>query len=130
MFKKIIIRVNISYQSNYKRVVFLNLTIDVKDHEKETTLFLQGEIDIYTVDQIKRELLPLTKINGQTIIVNFKDVNYMDSTGLGLFIKALKFTKEHNSKMILTHLQERIARLFKITGLDEMFLIEQTVGWE
>jgi len=108
----------------------LNLTIDVKDNEKETTLFLKGEIDIYTVDQIKRELLPLTRINGQTIIINFKDVNYMDSTGLGLFIKALKLTEEHNSKMLLTQLQERIARLFKITGLDEMFLIEQTVGWE
>src|SRR5690625_4318327 len=130
MFKMMRKGVNIFHKSIYKRVVFLNLTIDVKDNEKETTLFLKGEIDIYTVDQIKRELLPLTRINGQTIIINFKDVNYMDSTGLGLLIKALKLTKEHNSKMLLTQLQERIARLFKITGLDEIFLIEQTVGWE
>lgn len=130
MFKLTEKGVSIFHQSIYKRVVFLDLTIDVEDNEKKTTIYLKGEIDIYTVEQIKRELLPLTKKSGQTIIINFKDVNYMDSTGLGLFIKALKLTKENDSEMLLTQLQERISRLFKITGLDEMFLIEQNAGWE
>jgi len=105
----------------------LNLTVDVKENEKETTLFLKGEIDIYTVGLIKKELLPLTKVNGQTIVINFKDVNYMDSTGLGVFISALKSTKEYGSELKIINLQDRVLRLFKITGLDEIMNLKAAI---
>jgi len=109
-------------------VVSLNLTIHVEKGENQSTVFLKGEIDIYTVDAIEQKLLPLTEIKGHTIVVNLQDVNYMDSTGLGLFIKALKVSTKQESKLKLTQLQERITRLFKITGLDEVIQIESSAG--
>lgn len=109
-------------------MVSLNLTIDIEKGEDRSTIFLKGEIDIYTVDEIEQHLLPLTEKNQHTVIVNLKAVDYMDSTGLGLFIKALKSTRNYDSVLKLTHLQKRVARLFKITGLDEVIQIEHTVG--
>ena len=106
----------------------MNLTVHVEKGEEQSTVFLKGEIDIYTVEQITQDLLPLTKIKDHTVIVNLKEVNYMDSTGLGLFIKALKSTKKHESVLKLTQLQKRVARLFKITGLNEVIQIEDTAG--
>lgn len=105
----------------------MNLNIEVNDNGDTQGLMLAGEIDAYTAPKLKEALLPLTELNGNTIIVDLKNVNYMDSTGLGVFISALKSTKEHNSKMKLVSLQDRVQRLFEITGLDSIINIDSTV---
>ncbi|MFB1051767.1 anti-sigma factor antagonist [Paraliobacillus sp. JSM ZJ581] len=107
----------------------MNINLDVELVEKETALHLvlAGEIDAYTAPSLKEQLLPLTKRTGMEILVDLEKVNYMDSTGLGVFISALKSSKEHNSKLKLVQLQDRVRRLFEITSLDSIITIESTV---
>lgn len=105
----------------------MNLSIDVTNSEGVSNVVLTGEVDAFTAPKLKDTLLPLTKEKGQVVEVDFQDVNYMDSTGLGVFISALKSTKEHESTMRLVHMQDRVYRLFKITGLTEIINIESTV---
>ncbi|MCA0972787.1 STAS domain-containing protein [Halobacillus litoralis] len=105
----------------------MNLTIDVSHKEDVAYLTLVGEVDAFTAPKLKDTILPLTKEEGQVVEVDFEQVNYMDSTGLGVFISALKSTKEHNSEMKLIHMQDRVYRLFKITGLTEIMNIDSTV---
>ncbi len=107
----------------------MNMNLDVKLVEDGTTLHLvlAGEIDAYTAPKLKEQLLPLTKENGVKIIVDLEQVNYMDSTGLGVFISALKSTKEYNSELELVQLQDRVRRLFEITSLDSIITIDSTV---
>lgn len=105
----------------------MNLSIDVTNNEGVSNVVLTGEVDAFTAPKLKDTLLPLTKEKGQVVEVDFQDVNYMDSTGLGVFISALKSTKEHESEMRLVHMQDRVYRLFKITGLTEIINIESTV---
>ncbi|GEN55056.1 MULTISPECIES: STAS domain-containing protein [Halobacillus] len=105
----------------------MNLSIDVTNNDGVSNVVLTGEVDAFTAPKLKDTLLPLTKEKGQVVEVDFQDVNYMDSTGLGVFISALKSTKEHESEMRLVHMQDRVYRLFKITGLTEIINIESTV---
>ncbi|WP_431801665.1 STAS domain-containing protein [Halobacillus andaensis] len=105
----------------------MNLSIDVSNKEKVTTVSLAGEVDAFTAPKLKDTLLPLTKEDGQTIEVDLQEVNYMDSTGLGVFISALKSTKEHDTNLKLVQMQDRVHRLFKITGLTEIMDIDNTV---
>ncbi|OIJ14579.1 anti-anti-sigma factor [Anaerobacillus arseniciselenatis] len=104
----------------------MNLEINHIEKEGKEYLFLQGEIDVYTSEKLKQTLLPLTAQKGNEVIVNFSDVNYIDSTGLGIFIGALKSTHNHESSMKLTGMAERVRRLFNITGLDEIIDIEDS----
>ncbi|WP_164671078.1 STAS domain-containing protein [Virgibacillus doumboii] len=108
----------------------MNLQIDVTESNEKSVVNLTGEIDAYTAPKLKEAVLPLTKANGQTVEVNLEDVDYMDSTGLGVFISALKSTKENDSKLKLVNLQDRVARLFKITGLDEIIDIGTAIRGE
>ncbi len=112
---------------NDEEVTVLNLNIDRNDNGETQELKLAGEIDAYTAPQLKEALLPLTKAEGTTVIVDLEGVNYMDSTGLGVFISALKSTKEYNSDLRLVALQDRVRRLFEITGLDSIIYIDSTV---
>ncbi|GAB3045259.1 STAS domain-containing protein [Virgibacillus ainsalahensis] len=105
----------------------MNLAIDVVEEGEKSIVYLSGEIDAYTAPQLKETLLPLTKNNGHLVEIDLEEVNYMDSTGLGIFISALKSTKEHDSKMKLVNIQDRVLRLFKITGLDEIMDINAKI---
>lgn len=106
----------------------MNLDIDVIIKEKMTVVHLSGEIDVYTAPKLKESLLPLAKQENHTLEIHLDDVNYMDSTGLGVFIGVLKSTKENNSQMTLVNLQDRVQRLFKITGLNEIMNINYMIG--
>ncbi|HLR62933.1 MAG TPA: STAS domain-containing protein [Lentibacillus sp.] len=105
----------------------MNLKIDAAEGNEKSVVKLSGEIDAYTAPKLKENLLPLTKKEGHLTEVNLEDVHYMDSTGLGIFISALKSTKEHNSEMRLVDLQDRVLRLFRITGLDELITIDTAI---
>lgn len=103
----------------------MNLTIDVEHNGAEKVVSLSGEIDAYTAPKLKETLLPLTQEEADTtVVVDLQQISYMDSTGLGVFISALKSTKEHNNNLKLVNLQERVYRLFKITGLTDIIDID------
>lgn len=105
----------------------MELDIDIVENSGKVIVNLAGEIDVYTAPQLKEILLPLTEVAGNNIEVCFAKVNYMDSTGLGIFINALKSTKKYDSNMKLVNLTERILRLFTITGLDEIIDINPKI---
>ncbi|WP_222599196.1 anti-sigma factor antagonist [Aquibacillus kalidii] len=105
----------------------INLEVEVVNQESSALVSLTGEIDAYTAPKLKDALLPLTKREGYLVEVNLDKVTYMDSTGLGVFVGALKSTKEHNSQLKLVQLQDRVLRLFEITGLDSIITIDSTV---
>lgn len=98
----------------------MDLEIDIVNKKEKSIIYLFGEIDLYTAPKLKKAILPLTEKSGYQIVVDFDEVNYMDSTGLGVFISVLKSTKEHDSHFKIINLDDKVFRLFKITGLDEI----------
>lgn len=105
----------------------MDLEMQVKEETNKSIVILSGEIDAYTAPKLKDTLVPLTTEPEQTVEVNLGDVSYMDSTGLGVFISALKSTKENNSHMKLVDLQKRVYRLFNITGLIEVMDVKAAI---
>ncbi|MBP2079804.1 STAS domain-containing protein [Oceanobacillus polygoni] len=105
----------------------MNLTVNVVEENEKSVLNVSGEIDAYTAPKLKESLLPLTKKENNKVEVNLEKVTYMDSTGLGVFVSALKSTKENNSTLTLLNLQDRVFRIFKITGLDEVITIRAAI---
>lgn len=103
----------------------MNLNIALTENDNTTLVDLSGEIDIYTAPKLKEALIPLTKPEGHLLEINLSEVGYMDSTGLGIFISVLKSAREHKSHFKLMNLQDRVARLFSISGLTEIMDIEE-----
>jgi anti-sigma B factor antagonist len=106
--------------------------LQINHHTIEHThsLKLAGEVDAYTAPKLKEVLVPLTEKEGQEIIIDLSGIEYMDSTGLGIFVGALKSTKANNSSLKLRGMTERVRRIFEITGLTEVMDIENEVKGE
>ncbi len=102
----------------------MNLEIKVTEVEGGSVASLSGEVDVYTASKLKETLYPLAEQQNTNLIVDLSDVNYIDSTGLGIFIGVLKASEKSSSSLKLKGLNERVKRLFEITGLNEVIDIE------
>ncbi|MDQ2087706.1 STAS domain-containing protein [Herbivorax sp. ANBcel31] len=85
---------------------------------------LSGEVDIYTSQELKDNLYRVVESNKKDLIIDCKELDYIDSTGLGIFVGALKKAKQHEKKITITNLKDNIKKLFIITGLDKIFEVE------
>ena len=91
------------------------------DYVKVTLI---GEIDIYTAQTLKDKLYSIVETNQTDLKLECSDLNYIDSTGLGIFVGALKKTRLYGKNIYLNKLKDNIRKLFVITGLDKLFIIE------
>lgn len=58
-----------------------------------------------------------------TILVDFSNVTFMDSSGLGALVKALKTLKAAEVNLFICSINEQIKMLFELTSMDDYFLI-------
>ncbi|HEX6923455.1 MAG TPA: STAS domain-containing protein [Bacillales bacterium] len=105
----------------------MNLEIKHQETGECQNLSVAGEIDAYTAPQLREELLPLTEKQGAKVSVDLSGVQYMDSTGLGVFVAGLKSSKKHGSRLEIKKATPRVKRLFDITGLAEIINISSEV---
>jgi anti-sigma B factor antagonist len=86
-----------------------------------------GTIDIDTAPRLRELLIDLVSTNSYQLIVNLERVEFLDSTGLGVLVGGLKRARAHDGSLDLACTQERILKLFRITGLTNVFAIHDTV---
>ena len=87
-----------------------------------------GTIDIYTAPRLRELLIDLVSTDNCQLIVNMDQVEFLDSTGLGVLVGALKRVRAHDGSLDLVCTRERILKLFRITGLTKVFGIHETVN--
>ena len=57
------------------------------------------------------------------VVVNLAGVEYMDSTGLGVLVTALKRIREKSGNIVLAGLSPHLSKIFEITGLRKVFTV-------
>jgi anti-sigma B factor antagonist len=87
----------------------------------------EGEIDVYTAPRLRELLIDLVNKNNYQLVVNMEKVEFLDSTGLGVLVGAVKRVRAHDGSLDLVFTQERILKIFRITGLTKVFGIYETV---
>lgn len=89
----------------------------------EAKVYVSGEVDIYTAQQFKEKLYSIVDNSGSDLVIDCSGLNYIDSTGLGIFVGVLKKTKLAGRNIHLENIRDNIKKLFVITGLDKLFII-------
>jgi anti-sigma B factor antagonist len=109
----------------------LEESVDLKlDHHNKDGIEIvdvEGEIDVYTAPRLREMLIDLVTNGNHQIVVNMEKVEFLDSTGLGVLVGGLKRVRAHDGSLDLVCTQERILKIFRITGLTKVFGIHATV---
>lgn len=86
-----------------------------------------GEIDVYTAPRLREAIVSIVE-NGRTrLIVDVEKVDFLDSTGLGVLVGALKKVRSAGGSLDIVCTHERIIKIFSITGLDKVFGLHRTI---
>jgi anti-sigma B factor antagonist len=106
--------------------VDLSITSEVRGGA--TVVHVGGEIDVYTAPKLREQLIDLVSSGAYHLIVDMEGVDFLDSTGLGVLVGGLKRVRAHEGTLRLVCTQERILKIFRITGLTKVFPIHASVA--
>jgi anti-sigma B factor antagonist len=86
-----------------------------------------GEFDFYSAPRLRDALLGQIAGAPRLLVVDLRGVTFMDSSALGVLVGAMKQLRRHDGSMQLVCADERILKIFRITGLAKVFTIRATL---
>jgi anti-sigma B factor antagonist len=105
----------------------MDLDLNVRKDGDHSVLEVAGEIDVYTAPKLREQLIELVSDGSYHIVVDLEKVDFLDSTGLGVLVGGLKRVRNHDGSLQLVCTQEKILKIFRITGLTKVFPIHSSV---
>ncbi|MBC7305633.1 MAG: STAS domain-containing protein [Dietzia sp.] len=105
----------------------MDVTVTSRANGDRTVVEVTGEIDVYTAPALREELSSLIDAENTDLVVDLTQVSFMDSTGLGVLVGALKKVRTLGGDLRLVISQEKILKVFRITALTQVFTIHSTL---
>lgn len=105
----------------------MDLTLNARTEGEHTVLAVAGEVDVYTAPALRDRIADLLDAGQQQLVIDLGGVEFLDSTGLGVLVAGLNRAREVGGSLSLVCPQERVLKLFRITGLDEVFTVHSSV---
>jgi anti-sigma B factor antagonist len=98
------------------------LRLEVFGDGKQPLVRITGEIDVTTAPLVRSQLANLVDSGAQRILLDLDGVHFIDSTGLGVLVGTLRrLQEERGGRVRVEAVQDRVRRIFEITGLGPMF---------
>ena len=105
----------------------MDLTLSTRVEGDRSVVVVGGEIDVYTAPKLREHIIDLVSNGSHHLIIDMENVDFLDSTGLGVLVGGLKRVRAHEGSLDLVCTQDRILKIFRITGLTKVFAIHATV---
>ena len=104
----------------------MDLTLATNEVDGATIIAVGGEIDVYTAPKLRDKITELVAAGAYDIVVDMEEVEFLDSTGLGVLVGGLKKVRAHDGSLELVCNQDRLLKIFRITGLAKVFVIHDS----
>ena len=104
----------------------MDLTLTTREADGKTIVAVGGEIDVYTAPKLRDKITELVGAGSYHLVVDMQQVEFLDSTGLGVLVGGLKKVRAHDGSLQLVCNQDRLLKIFRITGLAKVFVIHES----
>jgi anti-sigma B factor antagonist len=99
----------------------MSLTASVRNSKGVTIIDLVGRITIGDPAAVLRDTVRREVEKNPRILLNFAEVNFIDSAGLGELVGCYTTVLNRRGSLRLVNLQPRLKELLKMTRLDKLF---------
>ena len=105
----------------------MEFALTTTESDQWSIVTVTGELDVYTAPALEESLASLIESGRTALVVDLGSVDFMDSTGLGMLITALKWVKDRDGRLGVVVSSDRVLKVFQITGLDAVLPLHATL---
>jgi anti-sigma B factor antagonist len=95
----------------------LELTID--NDGGSPRVIVAGELDLATAEQLEAQLKQVESSEPATLVLDLRELEFMDSTGLRAVIAADARARDRGAKLVIVRAPEDVDRVFRLTLMDQ-----------
>ena len=104
-----------------------DFTTPVRFDEDDVVVEVRGELDVATAPLLQDLLDQLVAEGARRVSVDLAETSFVDSTGLGALLAALRRMQAHHGRLVLRNPRPAALRLLEVTALEKVFTIEASV---
>lgn len=100
------------------------MNIDIKSENGSAIARLSGEIDHHNAKELRTQLDKfIISVQPPELVMDFKNITFMDSSGIGLIMGRSKLMKECGGRLEVRNSQPYIKRVLKLSGIERIVKI-------
>lgn len=103
------------------------MQIETTSSSDRQVLMVSGEVDLATSPNLDVAIIAALESGTESLVIDLTDVTFMDSSGLGVIVRGLKRCREADKDLDLVISNERVLKVFGITGLDQVIPIHASI---
>ncbi len=100
------------------------MEVQITQQDNTTTARFIGRLDTPASLEIAKDVDTLVEAAGGTIILDCKDMSYISSSGLRIFLTLRKASSSKGGKIIVRNINNDIRQVFIMTGFLNLFVVE------
>ncbi len=98
----------------------------LREHGEITIIKLKGYLDAHTAPVLENKFNELISNNKYKIVVDFKDLAYISSAGLGVFMAYIEKVRENQGDIKLASMNDKVFNIFDLLGFPLLYEIFKT----
>jgi len=100
-------------------VVESSFQVEVRSADRAAVIVVSGELDLASAPALEEELTRAVTNGADPVIVDLRELEFIDSTGLGLLIKANRKAEAAGRRFAIVRGQSQVQRLLGVTGIEQ-----------
>lgn len=101
------------------------MSVTIENGEGILTAHLSGEIDHHSAKEIREQIdESIERAKPMMLTLDFKDVTFMDSSGIGLVMGRYRIMQMIDGKVTVKNASLHIRKVMRLAGLDRLAAIE------
>ena len=93
--------------------------LEVRNEGQATVIAVSGELDLASSPALQEELDRVGASDAQLLIIDLRDLDFMDSTGLSVLVRAHQRIEEQGRQLAMVRGPQQVQRLLSLTGVAE-----------
>ncbi|MEX2274640.1 MAG: STAS domain-containing protein [Actinomycetota bacterium] len=105
----------------------MDLKIDTQAQDDRTVMTLEGEVDLSTAPALRQQLASIVDGGADHVVVDLRQVGFMDSTGLGVLMGAHLRLRERDGDLSIVAEEGPVLRVLTLAKLTDVFPVSSTL---
>jgi anti-anti-sigma factor len=97
--------------------------IDVRSQNHATVVAVRGELDLASSPALEEELERVADLDSSLVVIDLRELEFMDSTGLSVLLKAHQRAEEAGHRFGVVNGPQQVQRLLSLTGVAERLTV-------